>query len=142
VRPRLRRAWVPGPSTSSLAAGMRKRRYFFWALLVAATAVYADPGSTLLKQMGAELKSMRSLPTGTPTRVACPKDRSTLVGLPQQQVHSELADPDHIESDGSWSYFFTGPTPPGLRGGGFLQLTFGFNPKSRTVAHVSCHYAR
>jgi hypothetical protein len=119
------------------------RRYVSYALplLVAVAPLHAESGSALLKQLAAELKSMRSLPVGTPTHATCPKDSSALIGLRQQQVRSELADPDYVDSDGSWSYFFTSPVPPGQDGGGFPELTFGFDPKG-VVAHVSCHYAR
>jgi hypothetical protein len=134
-------AWSCGPSTSPLAAGMRRHLRYAWPLLVAVTPLHADSGSALLMQLAAELKSMRSLPIGTPTHATCPKDSSALIGLRQQQVRSELADPDYVNSDGSWSYFFTSPALPSQRGGGFPELTLGFDPKG-VVAHLSCHYAR
>ena len=133
-------AWAlaRGPSTSPLAARMR---YHVLLLLVTMTLVHAEPQSALLDALAQELKSMRSLPVGTPTRSACPKDSSSLVGLAQQQVKSKLGEPDFVDVDGSWSYFFTSPVPVGQDGGGFPQLTFGFDAKGR-IAHVSCYYSR
>jgi hypothetical protein len=63
------------------------RRYVSYALplLVAVAPLHAESGSALLKQLAAELKSMRSLPVGTPTHATCPKDSSALIGLRQQQ---------------------------------------------------------
>jgi hypothetical protein len=84
---------------------------------------------------------MRALPVGTPTHSVCPKDTSALVGLAQEQVHGALGAPDFIDSDHSWSYFFTSPVPPGKMGGGFPQITFTFDGK-RLVARVTCYYAR
>src|SRR5437016_13092431 len=80
-------AWAlaRGPSTSPLAARMR---YHVLLLLVTMTLVHAEPQSALLDRLAQELKSMRSLPVGTATHSACPKDSSSLVGLAQQQVKS------------------------------------------------------
>ena len=116
-------------------------RYHVLLLLVTMTLVHAKPQSALLDALAQELKSMRSLPVGTPTHSACPKDSSSLVGLAQQQVKSKLGEPDFVDADGSWSYFFTSPVPVGQDGGGFPQLTFGFDAKGR-IAHVSCYYSR
>jgi hypothetical protein len=110
-------------------------------LVVLATSVQADPSATLLEHLARELKSTRSLPVGTPTHSVCPKNIGALVGLPQEQVHVALHAPDFIDSDQSWSYFFTSPVPPGHRGGGFPQITFTFDEKG-LVSHVTCYYAR
>jgi hypothetical protein len=125
-----------------LAAAMRTHlRNIPLVLMVLATSVQADPSSTLLDRLAQELKSMRSHPVGTPTHSVCPKNISALMGLPQERVHVALDAPDFIDSDQSWSYFFTSPVPPGQRGGGFPQITFTFDGKG-LVSHVTCYYAR
>jgi len=116
-------------------------RHHVLLLLMTTTLVHAEPQSALLDRLAQELKSMRSLPVGTPTHSTCPKDSSSLVGLAHQQVKSKLGEPDFIDADGSWSYFFTSSVPVGQDGGGFPQLTFGFDAKGR-IAHVSCYYSR
>ena len=132
------RAAPAGRSASTLAARMR---HHVLLLLMTTTLVHAEPQSALLDRLAQELKSMRSLPVGTPTHSTCPKDSSSLVGLAHQQVKSKLGEPDFIDADGSWSYFFTSSVPVGQDGGGFPQLTFGFDAKGR-IAHVSCYYSR
>jgi hypothetical protein len=135
----LDRALLGGPSTSPLAARMRRQLGRVLALLVAAALAYADSGSPLLHRLGLDLKSLRSLPVGTPTHAVCPDDSGTLVGLTQRQVRTELSKPDFVDNDGSWTYFFTSPVPLGQFGGGFPELRFSFDAR-KVVARVSCFY--
>ena len=132
---------VPGRSTSPLAATMRRQLGHVLAMLVAVVPTHADSGSKLLDRLAQELKSMRSLPVGTPTHAACPAESGALVGLTQRQVEAQLGQPDFRANDGSWTYFFASPAPFGQDGGGFPELTFSFGA-GKIVAHVSCHYSR
>jgi len=111
------------------------------AFLVMVTPLHAEPNLTLLDRLAQELKRLRSLPVNTPTNSLCPEDRNTLVDLRQEQVLAALEEPDYIDKDKSWTYFFTSPLSVHQRGGGFPQLTFVFNQKN-LVTNVTCYYSR
>jgi len=118
-------------------------RHFRYVLtfLFMMTPLHAEPDLTRLDRLAQELKHLRSLPMGAPTNSRCPQDKNTLVGLWREQVQAKLGEPDFIDDDGAWSYFFTSPVLPHQRGGGFPQLTFLFD-KTGAVSDVTCYYAR
>ena len=112
-------------------------------LLLAAPPAQAQNAPPLLSELASELKSLRVLPVGAPTHSVCPENTTPLVGVTQKQLHATLGEPDLIDKEDhySWWYLFTSPRPFGQMGGGFPELGFYFDSK-KTVTKVDCYYAR
>jgi hypothetical protein len=96
----------------------------------------------LLETLAIGLAHVRTLPQGSPTSYACPKDKDSLLGTSQSAIRKALGQPDYVEfSPSAWTYFFTRPVPPSQRGGGYPELTFYFG-KQKAVTRVTCFYVR
>jgi len=136
-------------------------------LFVPLASAQAPGGSSLLTQLGKQLRQLRAMPMSAPTNASCPDNKNSFVGMSQLVIQKKLGAPDLVEvrsSSGgsyfftnpvhltgashlvdaqsySWSYFFTSPVPIDQIGGGFPQLTFKFS-KDKRVVGVTCYYAR
>jgi hypothetical protein len=113
-------------------------------LILLASGGGSDPeaGVALIHSIGADLRLMRAMPTGSPTNARCPESTASFVGINSDLLREELGDPDSTESSGRrWTYFFSSPPPHSQRGGGHPELTFSFGEDDH-VTHASCHYSR
>jgi len=111
-------------------------------------------GMQLLRSLGDKLRELRALPMSASTNSKCPNEVSrlneyrqaelltALEGLGRVQLLFTLGEPDFIDkTDDSWSYFFTNPTEPDQRGGGFPELSFSFGLTDE-ITNVTCSYSR
>jgi hypothetical protein len=97
-----------------------------------------------LTDVCAKLKYVRSIAVGTDTNFSCPRDTSSLVGLPANRIRSMWGEPNFVEratspnrtgSGTRWSYFIGSPKP-GQEGGGFPELSLRL--VDGVVGSVSC----
>ncbi len=97
-----------------------------------------------LTDVCAKLKYVRSIAVGTDTNFSCPRDTSSLVGLPANRIRSIWGEPNFVEratspnragSGTRWSYFIGSPKP-GQEGGGFPELSLRL--VDGVVGSVSC----
>ena len=97
-----------------------------------------------LTDVCAKLKYVRSIAVGTNTNFSCPRDTSSLVGLPANRIRSMWGEPNFVEratspnrtgSGTRWSYFIGSPKP-GQEGGGFPELSLRL--VDGVVGSVSC----
>ena len=87
-----------------------------------------------LMDVCAKLKYVRSIAMGKATNFSCPRDTSSLFGLPAIRIRAVWGEPDFVEgatslnplgSENSWTYFIGSPKP-GQKGGGFPELSLRF----------------
>jgi len=83
----------------------------------------------VLLDVCAKLKYVRSLPVGTDTEFSCPTDTASLIGVASSRISSAWGKPDSTpdkqprrQGDAQWTYFIGNPKP-GVRGGGFPELS-------------------
>ena len=97
-----------------------------------------------LMDVCAKLKYVRSIAVSTDTNFSCPRDTSSLVGLPANRIRSMWGEPNFVEGATSpnrtgsgtrWTYFMGSPKP-GQVGGGFPVLSLRL--VDGTVGSVSC----
>lgn len=102
-----------------------------------------DAADTLI-DVCAKLKYVRSIAAGTDTNFSCPRDTSSLIGLPANRIRAMWGEPNFVEGGTSpnsvesaarWSYFIGSPKP-GQEGGGFPELSLRL--VDGTVGSVSC----
>jgi hypothetical protein len=102
----------------------------------------------VLLDVCAKLTYVRSLPMGDTSRFSCPRDSTSLVGTPRQQIVATWGEPDFVQSaapsgrakgDGQWTYFL-GRAKPGCVGGGFAELTLYF--VDGIIRKVDCGLAK
>jgi hypothetical protein len=109
-------------------------------VLVAIATANAQP-LTPLESLAQQLRQLRALERGAPSRAACPEDTGAFVGLNQDVVHRALGEPDFVQGPSKWTYFLSSPLRQGQRGGGFPELSITFGAQA-VVVEVTCHYAR
>lgn len=100
---------------------------------------------SVLMDVCAKLKFVRSIPAGTATNFSCPENTSSLIALAASRVQSMWGKPDSLEIARSlhhgapgtrWTYFIGSPRQ-GELGGGFPELSLRL--VNGNVVSVSCH---
>jgi len=111
-----------------------------WLLASLAGCATTQTPSSALDSLGRELRELRALPAGAPSKANCPRDSKQLVGLNRTEIRAALGEPDYIEEP-TWTYIFTSPVPAGQFGGGFPELSMAFGGSGQVV-NVACRYSR
>lgn len=108
------------------------------ALSSAAGAARSE--SAGLSELATELRAMKTAPFGSLHSSICQRDLSFLKGETEATVRVHLGNAD-VQDGSSWTYYFSGPSPPNRRGGGFPVLRLIFDDRGAVEA-TECSYAR
>jgi hypothetical protein len=105
----------------------------------------ASDSSATLSALASELDALANRTVANTYRSTCRAEMQQLVGLSKSAILSALGDPGDCsgscQSSPKLSYSFSGPLPPGQRGGGFPIMTLTFS-QADIVVTVACVYAR